>query len=387
MKPALPPDNSLAAENSPAAESSTPLGRYEQKIARSELSPDAGQKEVITHLQVLYDLLAVHHEQESGLLSRLFSSTAPAPAGLYLWGDVGRGKTMLMDMFYDTINREDKIRQHFHAFMRDLHGRLHSWRQLKPKDDLLKRVVSEITQRYRIICLDELQIHDVADATIIARLFSLLLADGCTIVCTSNRPPKDLYQGGIQRDQFLPFIDLIERKLEVIKLKSDTDYRLEKLQSLQQSYLTPLNAETDEQLYDIYGKLTHHHESQPETICVDGRRLEIGRTACGVAWLTFTELCERPLGARDYLELAAMFHTLILQNIPQMNPAKRNEAKRFVTLIDILYEHNVKLICSADAPPDALYQAGDGSFEFERTISRLHEMQSAGYMGAEHISE
>lgn len=368
----------------------TPQTAYDALIKEQLILPDSGQAEVIAMLQNFYDYLEETRDpRKSSWFGGLFSKkdTIPARCGVYIWGDVGRGKSMLMDLFYDKVAIPKKQRVHFHAFMQDIHARIHAWRQLKPKDDLLSRVVDEIARDVQLICLDEMQVHDITDAAILSRLFTLLFKQGVLVVFTSNRPPMDLYKHGIQRDQFIPFIELIEHHLDVLKIKSDTDYRLQQLQSMEQTYIHPLGDKADEFLYDSYQLLTQCHDSEAITITVNGRRIEIEKTACGVAWLTFAELCERPLGAADYLEIAALFHTLVLQNIPQLSPEKRNEAKRFVTLIDTLYEHKVKLVCSAEAAPDALYPCGDGSFEFERTVSRLLEMQSARYMGLEHISE
>ena len=369
--------------------SDTPQAAYDALIAESLLREDAGQQEIVALLQDFYEYLHdIGDPRKSSWFSKLRDrKKMPDRCGVYLWGDVGRGKSMLMDLFYDKVEGIPKQRIHFHAFMQDIHARIHSWRQLKPKADLVKWVVEEIAQDYRLICLDELQVHDITDAAILSRLFTLLFQSGVLIVCTSNRPPMDLYQGGIQRDQFVPFIELIERHMDVMKIKSETDYRLAQLQAMQQTYIHPLGPEADEFLYDSYQLLTQCAPSEPITLSVKGRRIEIEKTACGVAWLTFAELCERPLGAADYLEIAAIFHTVIVQNIPELSPETRNEAKRFVTLIDTLYEHKVKLICSAETPPYGIYPAGDGSFEFERTVSRLLEMQSERYMGLEHISE
>lgn len=369
--------------------SDSPLSAYQALVAANLLRDDHGQAEAMQVLQRFYETLVARHDpRTSSWFSRLVhrTPTMPDDCGIYLWGDVGRGKSMLMDLFYDKLPIEKKRRVHFHAFMQEVHGRIHSWRQLKPKADLIKWVVEEMAQEVHVLCLDELQVHDITDAAIISRLFTLLFQYGVSVVFTSNRPPMDLYKDGIQRDQFLPFIDLIERRLDVLKIKSNTDYRLEQLRAIRETYVHPLGEKADDFIYRTYRTLTQDHSSDAITLHVKGRRIEIEKAACGVAWLTFAELCERPLGAADYLEISALFHTVLLQNIPILSPEKRNEAKRFVTLIDTLYEHKVKLICSAEAPPEALYPTGDGSFEFARTVSRLLEMQSERYMGLEHIS-
>ena len=327
---------------------------------------------------------------EPGFIAGLFKrkESLPSFSGLYLWGDVGRGKSMLMDLFFDTIPYPQKKRIHFHAFMRDVHARIFAWRKLKSdeREDLVGRVAKEIAQGCKVLCLDEIQVHDVTDAMILSKLFTTLFNMGVVVVFTSNRPPKDLYQGGLQREQFKYFIELCEKRLEIAKLESDTDYRLKQLKALDSTYYHPLGDEADLFLDGLYGKLTQGHASLPVTIEVQGRKLEVERTSGGVAWFTFHDLCERALGAADYIEVAAEFHTVLIQNIPQLTPEYRNEAKRFVTLIDALYEHKTNLICTAAAAPNALYPQGDGSFEFERTVSRLIEMQSEPYLQASHIA-
>lgn len=370
---------------------SSPQAAYTALISAQRLQPDAGQAAAVALLDRYFVAL------QSGKTLRKRRSIAaffarskrnaalPDQCGVYLWGDVGRGKSMLMDVFYDTLHSTPKKRVHFHAFMQDVHRRIHHWRQLKPKADLVSRVALEMAQEARLLCLDEMQVHDITDAAILSRLFTLLFQQGVQVVFTSNRPPTDLYKNGIQREQFEPFIALIEQHMNVHHIKSSTDYRLAQLRALRQSYLYPLDEGAAEFLYSSYQTLTQGQPSQPLTLEVQGRRIKIQKTASGVAWLTFAELCERPLGAADYLEIASMFHTLVLQDIPQLTPEKRNEAKRFVTLIDTLYEHRVKLICSAAAPPEFLYSKGDGSFEFERTASRLIEMQSERYLSLGHV--
>lgn len=370
----------------------SPLTRYRALVAAGEWRADAGQARAMEQLERLYDQLlgaSPRSVKGGGLFDRLkrrFGSRPQASAGIYLWGDVGRGKSMLMDLFYETISGIPKRRVHFHAFMRDVHARLHAWRQLKSDADLLPRVVGELVENCRLLCLDELQVHDVTDAMILSRLFTELFDRGVVVVFTSNRPPQALYQGGIQREQFVRFIDLVKARMEIVELKSPVDYRLEQLKSARQTFITPTGAPAEEALYDIYSRLTHHHASEPVTIQTQGRSLVVEKTACGVAWFTFAELCERPLGAADYLEIAREFHTVIIQDIPILTPEKRNEAKRFVTLIDALYEHKVKVICSAAAKPEALYPHGHGHFEFQRTVSRLIEMQSETYLSQPHIA-
>lgn len=369
---------------------SNPMHAYTMLCARGVIERDAMQESALSAMQPLFDALTsdaflAYHRKGRRIFSALRTPPQLLRYGCYMWGDVGRGKSMLTDLFYEMVPFSQKKRYHFHAFMRDIHSRIHAWRKLKHEGDLLPKVMDELCGNARLICLDELQVHDVTDAMILSKIFTYLFDKHVLVFFTSNRPPHELYQGGIQREQFVQFIELIEKKMTIIELAHPTDYRLQKLQSLQQTYFTPLNCDNTEKLYDIYTMLTQGHESQEETIHVLGRKIVIEKSACGIAWVTFAELCERPLGAADYLELATQFHTMIIQDIPLLSPEKRNEAKRFVTLIDTLYEHNVRLICTAAALPDDLYPKGDGSFEFERTASRLHEMQAETYLGASHL--
>ena len=277
-----------------------------------------------------------------------------------------------------------KKRIHFHAFMLDVHKRLHAWRKTHGADDFLPRVVQDIAENIRLLCLDEFQVTDVTDAMILSRLFTGLMDAGVVVVMTSNRHPKDLYKGGLQRDQFLKFVDVVKARMEIVEIASPHDYRLAQLAAMQATFVQPLGEEADAFLHESWNRLTGDGRSYRLDIEVQGRVLRIDKHHSGIAWLTFDELCARPLGANDYLELATLCHTLLLQNIPAMRLEDRNEAKRFVTLIDALYEHKVKLLATAAAPPDALYPSGDGSFEFQRTASRLHEMQSERYLALPH---
>lgn len=363
------------------------LAAYEARLASGDLHGDPAQRRVAELLAEFQEKLTERCTQPRGLLNRIFTKHNSAPLAFYLYGDVGRGKTMLMDMFYDCLpSGWQKRRVHFHAFMRDIHSRLHAWRQThKGEDDLLPRIVADYASDVTILCLDEFQVLDVTDAMILSRLFTLLLAEGVAVVITSNRHPRDLYQGGLQREQFLTFVDLVERDMQIVSLDSSTDYRLQQIASLQSTYMHPLSTQADEFLLDSWRALVGTAPSDELDIDVNGRILKIYKHHKGFAWLTFEELCVRPLGAHDYIELARACHTLFLQNIPRMTPGERNEAKRFVTLIDIVYEHNVKLICTANAPVTELYPSGDGNFEFQRTVSRLIEMQSASYLALDHI--
>jgi cell division protein ZapE len=365
------------------------LSAYEKLLELGELRADAEQRRAAQHL----DGLALHlaaPPAKPGRLGRLFGAIAPpSPRGLYLWGKVGRGKSFLMDLFYDHAAVTPKRRVHFHEFMLDVHARLHVYRQ-HPKfgDDPIPPTARDIAQDAQLLCFDEMQVSDIADAMILGRLFTALFAQGVCVVTTSNRPPQDLYKDGLNRALFLPFIDLLGHQLDVLSLNGPTDYRLERLSGVQ-VYHVPNGPVATAKLSEAFFKLTDHAVEDratvpSETLVVQGRQLHIPKALKGVGVLSFKRLCDSPLGAADYLAIAHRFHTVIIVGIPQLGPDKRNQAKRFVTLIDALYEYKVKLLCAADALPEALYPAGDGSFEFERTVSRLMEMQSADYLALGH---
>ena len=354
------------------------IDRYHAKTAAAALTADAAQEAAAQALQALYAQL----RGVAPAKKRWFGFGKPKAAqaqGLYLWGDVGRGKSMLMDLFVEAITPHFTTRRaHFHAFMLNVHQRLFAFRQLGGSDPL-PRVIAEIASENRILCLDEMQVHDVADAMILSRLFAGLLAAGTCVLFTSNRPPEALYQGGIQREQFVEFIAMLRAKLSIVKLDGATDYRLQQHREIERSYMFPRNGASDDFLLQAWAWLTGDAASEPLRIHVQGRVLRVDKHARGVAWMTFAELCMRPLGAVDYLALIKQCHTLLLQGIPALKAEDRNEAKRFVTLIDTLYDHRIKLIATAETPPEDIYAQGDGNFEFARTVSRLIEMQSEEY--------
>ena len=315
--------------------------------------------------------------------TRLFRK-APEIQGLYLYGDVGRGKSMLMDRYFDSAAITPKRRVHFHAFMLEVHRRIHALREqykkTKKEADFLPRVAKAVAAEAKLLCFDEFQVKDIADAMILSRFFTLLFAEGVTVIATSNRPPEDLYKDGLKRENFLPFIDLLKQKLIIHQLAGGQDYRLKKLAGLKKTYITPLGKKADQFLADLFHALANGHAPEPQTLDVNGRDLTIARTYAHVAWCDFAELCACPLAAADYLTIAAHFDTLLLADIPLLTPERRNEATRFITLIDVLYEQKTHLICTAAAAPDALYAKGDNAFEFHRTVSRLMEMQSKEYL-------
>jgi cell division protein ZapE len=325
---------------------------------------------------------------KSGLWSRLTGKAAPAPRGIYLWGGVGRGKSMLMDLAFEAIRVEPKRRVHFHEFMLEVHERLRVER-IKEEGDPIPPVAAAIAKQARLLAFDEMVINNSADAMILSRLFSQLLDAGVTVLTTSNRPPADLYPGGLNRELFLPFIATIERALDVLPLNGPVDYRLERLGGFP-TWHVPNGPAATEALSAAFFRLTDYppedraHVPSEDIPVAGGRSLHVPKSLKGVAVFSFRRLCGEPRGAADYLAVARRYHTIIIVGIPVMGPEKRNEAARFVTLIDALYEHKVKLLGAADAEPAGLYPAGDGSFEFARTVSRLIEMQSADYLAEGH---
>jgi len=368
---------------------------YRNMIDAGEIVDDPRQAKAVEKLQALSDQLQGYAGQmgKSGWLVRLGlgAKIQPVPKGLYLWGGVGRGKSMLMDLFFEQIPTEKRKHVHFHSFMQEVHRRLQNFRDARQQQkvpenvDPLEALARVIAARVWVLCFDELHVTDIGDAMILGRLFECLFENGVVMVTTSNRPPRDLYKDGLQRDRFLPFIDLIEQKLDVFELDAGRDYRLEKLSAMD-VYLTPLGPETGKKLEDDFHQLTLGALPGPVTIKVHGRDVLIPLAAEGVAFCHFRDLCATALGAGDYLKLAATFHTVIMDGVPRMGVENRNEANRFVTLIDALYEARTNLIVAAEAAPHQLYEKGDGAFEFERTASRLMEMQSADYLGLAHRS-
>jgi cell division protein ZapE len=364
---------------------------YQQLLDKGAIQPDPMQVRAIERLHALHEALTPYAQQmgKEGWLARLkLGKRRPSsPKGLYLYGGVGRGKTMLMDLFFEHAGVDSRKRVHFHSFMLEVHERVHRFRQavkagkVPESSDPLKALAKVIVDRAWLLCFDEFHVTNIADAMILGRLFEALFEHGVIVVTTSNRKPRDLYMGGLQREMFEPFIDLIETKLDVFELDAGIDYRLERMRAMK-TYLTPLGADTDARMREAFLGLTVGSEAKSSRILVQGRDIEIPLAAEGVAMLNFADLCEKPLGAADYLAIANRYHTVVLSGIPRLGPTRHNEAKRFVTLIDTLYEYKVNLVCSAEAPPDQLYSEGIGVFEFQRTVSRLIEMQSEEYISA-----
>ena len=349
---------------------------YDRRVTSGTLKPDSAQRAVVARLDALAE--ALKQSAPTGLLAR-FKKSPPPPKGLYIHGEVGRGKTMLMDLFYDTVETAPKRRVHFHAFMQEVHARLHATRQSQVQDAIAP-VARAIAAEARLLCLDEMQITDIADAMIVGRLFEGLIAAGTTIVTTSNLAPGELYRNGLNRQLFLPFIDLIATKLEVASLESPTDYRLGRVKA-HETFLTPLSPAADARLQDLWVRLTDTDHGLPRDIDVLGRKLRVPQAAGRAARFTFGELCAQPLGPPDYLALAEHFQVLFIEHIPALGPELRNEARRFVLLIDTLYDGKVRLVATSAQAPDGIYPEGDHAFEFGRTVSRLKEMQSASWWG------
>ncbi|MEP5155630.1 cell division protein ZapE [Planktotalea sp.] len=343
------------------------LDIYNARIASGELTHDPAQELALSRLQRIHTALTNPPKKS------LFRKAPPPPMGLYLWGGVGRGKSMLMDLFVDACPVPAR-RVHFHAFMQEIQAGIHKARQ-DGVEDALKPVAEAVIADIKLLAFDEMQITDITDAMIVGRLFELLMEAGVVIVTTSNRVPDDLYKNGLNRQLFLPFIALLKERMEVAELASPKDYRQDRL-SGSQVYFTPNNNEARAQIEEIWQSLTHG-KAAPHDLTVKGRTVTLPGFHNGVARAKFFDLCGQPLGPADYLTIAESARVLILEDIPRLSRNNFNEAKRFVTLIDALYEAHVQLIASAAAEPEMLYVEGTGTFEFERTASRLREMQSA----------
>ena len=364
------------------------LAAYRALVAAGELQPDPQQAAAAQRLEQLQaELEAV--PSRGSLLWRLARRKPEAPRGLYLWGGVGRGKSMLMDLFHDCLTIREKRRVHFHAFMIEVHARLREARKSECGDPI-PPVAAAIAEGLRVLAFDEMVVNNSADAQIMSRLFTQLITQhGLCVVTTSNRAPADLYKNGLNREHFLPFIALIERELDVMALNGPVDYRLERLAGID-SWHTPLGDAATAQVREAFFRLTDYppedsaHVPSANLQLGGGRVLHVPKSLKGVAVFSFKRLCGEARGAADYLAVAHAYHTVILVAVPRMGPDNRNEAARFVTLIDALYENKVKLFVTAAAEPDQLYTAGDGAFEFERTASRLIEMQSRDYLAAGH---
>jgi cell division protein ZapE len=368
--------------------------RYAALIEAGKIEVDPGQAMLAGRLTALERRIDAHRlARKSSSLGWLFGKREQAGAplkGLYVYGEVGRGKTMLMDLCFETSAVKRKRRAHFHEFMDDVHERIHVYRQeikngALPEQDPIQRAAAAIAEETWLLCFDEFHVTDIADAMILGRLFTRLFELGVVMVATSNLRPGELYKEGLNRTLFLPFIALVERHCEVVRLEARTDFRLEKLTGVPTWYV-PANAEADAALDDAWRHLASGHAGAPHEFMMKGHIVRVPKTAMGVARFSFHDLCAQPLAAADYLKIAHEFHTIILDHIPVMDYAHRNEAKRFIILIDTLYDNAVKLLASAQAQPDELYRGSEGfeAQEFKRTASRLIEMRSQSYLGLPH---
>lgn len=361
--------------------------RYAALVAAGELRPDPEQAAAAERLGRLQEELEAVPPRGS-ILWRLGGKKPPPPRGVYLWGGVGRGKSMLMDLFHDALAINRKRRVHFHEFMLEVHDRLRLER-MNEKGDPIQPVVAAIAEETRCLAFDEMVVNNSADAMIMSRLFTGLVDAGVTLVTTSNRAPSELYKDGLNREHFLPFIRLIEARLDVIALNGPTDYRMERMAGVD-TWHTPNGPEATAAVREAFFRLTDYppedaaHVPSAEIEVGASRTLHVPKSLKGVAVFSFARLCREARGASDYLAIARRYHTVFVVGIPKLGRENRNEAARFVTLIDALYEHKVKLIATADAEPATLYEEGDGRFEFERTVSRLMEMQSADYLAEGH---
>lgn len=367
-----------------------PLFAYRALRRAGDLQPDPMQELAAEKLQSLHKALSGYEPSKGpqGWAARLgfVRRAEEPPQGLYIYGPVGRGKSMLMDLFFEQAQVAKKRRVHFHQFMIEVHDAVHAWRQdaeRKSDRDPLPQIAEKIAADTWLLCFDEFHVTNIADAMILGRLFTALFQNGVVVVTTSNFAPDDLYRNGLQRVRFLPFIDLLKQRLDCLELASPTDYRLARLKAMR-VYHAPLGPAAAQTMQRVYDDLTAGAEAGGDEITVKGRIVPVPRTARGVAWFSFGALCGQPLGAEDYIAISRRYHTLMLEGVPRLTEDRRNEAKRFMTLIDTLYEHKVKLVMSAATAPHDLYAGETHSFEFERTISRLMEMQSNDYLASEH---
>ncbi len=359
-----------------------PAQRYERDLSNG-FAPDPAQAAAVAQIQLLYEALLDRATTPTGwtaLWQRWFAPTRAAPQGLYLWGGVGRGKTWLMDCFFESLPLSTKRRVHFHRFMEDVHDRLREQGQV---DNPLDRIGADLAREASVLCFDEFFVHDIADAMILARLLATLFNHGVTLVATSNVAPTDLYRDGLQRAKFLPAIALLEQHTQVLNVDSGVDYRLRILQRAA-TYHHPLNAANTTVLKERFAELSPGQWREDALLHVNHRQMVARALADGIAWFDFVELCEKPRSPADYIELARRFNTIVLDDVPQLDDTQNDPARRFISLIDELYDRNVNLIIAAAVEPERLYRGERLAFEFQRTVSRLHEMQSHQYLAKPH---
>jgi cell division protein ZapE len=369
----------------------TPLESYRALRESGRLQPDAAQARAASVLDALSRKLKTYRPHTRGLFGFALGANGETPKGLYIHGDVGRGKSLLMDIFFDAAPVTKKRRIHFNAFMAETHQRIHEWRQMSARErarrpefvkdageDPIAPVAKRISLEATLLCFDEFQVNDVADAMILGRLFERLFAFGVVVVLTSNIPPHRLYEGGLNRALFLPFIAMIEEHMRVLELNAARDFRLDRMNGMK-VYIAPLGPDADRAMDEAWRALSGTANGSPLTLEILQRSFTVPQAANGVARFSFKALCGQPLAAADYLALARSFHTVMIDRIPRMKPEDRNEARRFTVLIDTLYDEKVRLVCSAETEPSGLYAEGDNAEAFRRVVSRLMEMQSAEY--------
>ncbi len=357
----------------------SPRERYQKAIDDQLITADPAQRYVVEMLEITYQQL-LQRSRANRTRFQFWQRKQTPISGCYIWGDVGRGKTFLMDLFYDSLPVMEKTRCHFHRFMQMVHDQLS---ELKHEKNPLEIIASRLAKSSRILCFDEFFVTDIADAMLLANLFSGLFARGVTLVATSNVEPIHLYKNGLQRERFLPTIDLLQQYTKIIELVSPTDYRLRTLTHAE-IYHSPLDAKAYEQLENYFASLATEVMDGVSSIEINGRDIHVKALSDDVVWFEFAELCEKPCGQRDYIELAALFHAVLISNVPQFSEGKDDAARRFINLVDVFYDRKVKLILAAEVLLENLYQSGRLQFEFQRTQSRLTEMQSQEYLALGH---
>lgn len=358
----------------------TPLQRYEADLKREDFKPDAAQRKAVEHLDLLYHQL-VDQNAKKPALTRFFNRKAKQPIkGLYFWGGVGRGKTYLVDTFYNCLPFEEKIRNHYHRFMLRIHNELTSF---AGQADPLKLIAKKIAQEAKVICLDEFFVKDITDAMLLANLLEALFSEGVVLVTTSNIVPDNLYENGLQRARFLPAIALLKQYTQVVNVDSGIDYRLRTLTEAT-LYTHPIDEAAEASLIENFIKLSGNKGELNQQIEVNKRQLQVKRLGKDIAWFEFDELCDGPRSQNDYIELAKLYSTVFISNLPQLGAAKEDQTRRFINLVDEFYDCSVKLFINAEKPIEEIYSGGSLAFEIERTQSRLLEMQSEEYLALEH---
>lgn len=360
---------------------------FERYTEEYKMALDPSQIKLVSKLEHYKHKI---EKENKALFGGVFNRKDRSRHGIYIHGDVGRGKSMLTDIFFDSLEIEKKLKIHFHEFMQNIHKSLHKWREQHSKDkafDPIPEIAGEIADKYQVICFDELQVNNIADAMILYRLFKVLFDEHLYIFFTSNRLPEDLFKDGLQREHFLPFIDIVNKHLDVFELNYHQDYRLRKLSALKRIFIYPINDQTKAELENVIYELTSHKVKHERAIAVESGRVVHALNVYGhLAEFSFAELCTQPLGAIDYLSLGHQFTTVVVHNIPKLTRDNHNEALRFITLIDCLYQNRTQLVCLSEVPPDQIYTEGKNAFEFKRTASRLFEMSGAEYTSSNQTS-